>query len=65
MSKAVLKGVTATKSVTSIRIGDNLWRAARVYAIKNGVSLTQLIERLLREELRKDPELLKMVERWP
>ncbi len=65
MSKAVLKGMTATKSVTSIRIGDNLWRAARVYAIKNGVSLTQLIERLLREELRRDPELLKMVERWP
>ncbi len=53
------------RSVTSIRIGNNLWKAARVYAIKQGVSLTELIERLLREELRKDPELLKLVERWP
>jgi predicted HicB family RNase H-like nuclease len=54
-----------SKSVTSIRIGNNLWKAARVYAIKQGVSLTELIEKLLREELRKDPELLKLVERWP
>jgi len=64
-SKSKISGLSLSKSVTSIRIGDNLWRAARVYSIKNGISLTRLIEKLLREELRKDPELLKMVERWP
>jgi predicted HicB family RNase H-like nuclease len=53
-----------SKSVTSIRIDDNLWKAARIYAIKKGTNLTELLEKLLREELRKDPEIMKMVGEW-
>ncbi|MEM3093068.1 MAG: hypothetical protein QXS98_07340 [Candidatus Nitrosocaldus sp.] len=52
------------KSVTSIRIDDNLWKAARIYAIKKGTTLTELIERLLREELQKDPEIIRMMDEW-
>jgi hypothetical protein len=52
------------RNVTSIRMSVNLWKAARVYALKHGTTLTQLIESLLEKELKKDPEVLQMVSEW-
>ena len=49
------------RTATSIRVDDIVWKAARIYSIKRGITLTDLIERLLREELKKDPEIMKMV----
>ena len=58
MSKQIVR------NVTSIRMSVNLWKAARVYALKHGTTLTQLIESLLEKELKKDPEVLQMVSEW-
>lgn len=40
-------------TVTSIRIDKDLWKEARIYTIKEGITLKELLERLLKEELRK------------
>jgi len=47
--------------VTSIRIDDALWKAARIYAISKGITLTTLIEKLLRQELEKNKDIFKLV----
>ena len=47
--------------VTSIRVDDALWKAARIYAISKGITLTELIEKLLRQELEKNKEIFKLV----
>ena len=39
--------------VTSIRIDGELWKEAKVYAVKNDITLGELVERLLRKELGK------------
>lgn len=38
--------------MTSIRVDEELWREAKIYAIRKDTSLTELIEKLLREELK-------------
>ena len=45
--------------VTSIRVDDDLWKEAKIYAIRKGISLTELIERLLKKELRKAGVLIE------
>lgn len=45
--------------VTSIRVDDELWKEAKIYAIRKGVSLTELIEGLLRKELKKAGVLIE------
>jgi hypothetical protein len=47
--------------VTSIRVDDALWRAARIYAISKGITLTELIEKLLRDELANNKEIFKLI----
>lgn len=47
--------------VTSIRVDDTLWKAARIYAISRGITLTALIEKLLRQELEKNKDIFKLV----
>lgn len=39
--------------VTSIRIDGELWKEAKLYAVKNDITLGELVERLLRQELEK------------
>ena len=38
--------------VTSIRVDEELWRKARIYALENGLTMKGLIESLLREKLK-------------
>jgi predicted DNA-binding ribbon-helix-helix protein len=40
-------------TVTSIRINEDLWKEAKKYAIDADVSLGELIEKLLKEELER------------
>jgi len=41
------------QQTTSIRMDPELWKQAKIYAIKNGETLTGLLERLLRQELER------------
>ena len=41
------------QTVTSIRVDEELWKEAKIYAIKKGTTLAGLLEKLLKEELRK------------
>jgi len=40
------------QTITSIRVDEELWKDAKIYAIKKGITLTDLLEQLLRRELR-------------
>lgn len=37
--------------VTSIRVDEKLWKEAKIYAIKKGITLAELLNELLRREL--------------
>lgn len=39
--------------VTSIRIDEELWKEAKKHAIDSDISLAELVEKLLKEELEK------------
>lgn len=41
------------KVVTSLRIDDKLWKRAKIHAIKRDETMTDMIERLLRNELER------------
>jgi predicted DNA-binding ribbon-helix-helix protein len=45
--------------VTSIRVDDELWKEAKIYAIRKGITLTELIEGLLKDELIKSGVLVE------
>ena len=40
--------------VTSIRVDEKLWKEAKIYAIKKGITLAELLNQLLRRELEKE-----------
>ena len=40
--------------VTSFRVDEELWKKARIYAIKNGMTMKKLLETLLRMELNEN-----------
>jgi predicted DNA-binding ribbon-helix-helix protein len=44
--------VLGKQTVTSIRVDEDLWRDAKIYAIRKETTLTELIEKLLRDELK-------------
>jgi hypothetical protein len=48
-----------TKSyvVTSLRVDGDLWKDAKIEAIKQGETLASLIDRALRKEIAKDKEV--------
>lgn len=46
--------------VTSFRVDEDLWREARAYAVRNGLTMKQLLEMLLKFEL-KENKILKML----
>jgi len=39
------------KVVTSIRVDDELWKKAKIHAIENNETVTDMLERLLKKEL--------------
>jgi len=41
------------KVVTSVRVDDKLWKKAKIHAIQNDETMTDMIERLLEEELER------------
>ena len=41
------------KVVTSIRVDDELWKRAKIHAIENDETMTDMIERLLKKELER------------
>lgn len=38
---------------TSIKIDPELWKRTKIYCIENNLDLSQLIEKLIKEELSK------------
>jgi antitoxin component of RelBE/YafQ-DinJ toxin-antitoxin module len=46
--------------VTSFRVDEELWREARAYAVRHGLTVKQLIEFLLRKELKENRILKEM-----
>ena len=46
----------SAKLVTSIRVDKELWVQAKIYAIKKGITLTELMEQLLRRELEENKD---------
>jgi predicted HicB family RNase H-like nuclease len=42
----------AKQIVTSIRINEELWKEAKIYAIKKGIRLSELLEKCLQRELK-------------
>jgi len=41
------------QTVTSIRIDEELWKEAKIHVIRKGTTLTDLLEKLLKEELQR------------
>lgn len=39
--------------VTSIRVDEELWKEAKIYAIRKGLTLAELLDQLIRNELDK------------
>ena len=46
------------ETVTSFRVRTDLWREARAYAVRYGITVKQLLEFLLTQEL-KENKILK------
>lgn len=44
------------KESTSIRVDKDLWVEAKIHAIKKGMTMTDLIEKLLRKELEENKD---------
>jgi predicted transcriptional regulator len=42
-----------TKVITSVRVDDELWKKAKIHAIEKNETLTDMVERLLKEELER------------
>lgn len=38
------------RKTTSIKIDPELWKKAKIYCIENNIDLSQLIEKLIKEE---------------
>jgi predicted DNA-binding ribbon-helix-helix protein len=44
----------AREVVTSFRVDEELWHKARIYAVENKMTMKELIENLLRIELKEN-----------
>jgi len=51
--------MTSNKHVTSIKVNPDLWKEARKYAIDKGISVGELVERLLEKELKNKERSVK------
>lgn len=41
------------RETTSIKINQKIWREARKYCIDKGITISELIEKLLEKEIKK------------
>lgn len=41
------------KVITSLRVDDELWKKAKIHAIEKNETMTDMLERLLKEELER------------
>jgi antitoxin component of RelBE/YafQ-DinJ toxin-antitoxin module len=46
--------MTGKEVVTSFRVDEDLWRQTRSYAVLHGITVKQLIEFLLKKELKEN-----------
>jgi len=46
--------MTGKEVVTSFRVDEDLWRQTRSYAVLHGITVKQLIEFLLKRELKEN-----------
>ena len=44
------------KIVTSIKVDKELWKEAKIHAIKNGMTLYEFLEQALRNRLKAEKE---------
>ena len=44
------------KMVTSIKVDRELWKEAKIHAIKNGIALSELLNKALRKELEMEKD---------
>ena len=42
------------QKVTSLRVDEELWKRAKIYSIQKGVTLSELVESLIRKELGEE-----------
>lgn len=42
----------AKQVVTSIRVDEDVWKEAKIYAIRSGITISELLDRLLKEKLK-------------
>jgi predicted transcriptional regulator len=42
-----------TKVITSVRVDDELWKKAKIHAIEKNETLTDMLERLIKQELKR------------
>jgi len=49
----------AKEIVTSVRVNEELWKEAKIYAIKRGITLAELLNELIRKELEKEAQSSK------
>ena len=42
------------RMITSIKVDDELWRDAKIYCIQKGMTLGDLLEKLLKEKLKEE-----------
>lgn len=47
------KGGKVKRQTTSLKVDPELWKKVKIHAIKKGVSVSELIEDLLKKELSK------------
>ncbi len=45
--------MTEQRKTTSIKIDPELWKKAKIYCIENNIDLSQLIERLIKDEFNR------------
>jgi post-segregation antitoxin (ccd killing protein) len=49
--------MVAKRILTSVRVDEELWRKAKIHAIENRLTLTELVETALSKELSKDQDI--------
>ena len=47
----MLEPLISKQALTSIRVDEELWKKAKIYAIEHNETLSGLVERLLKEEI--------------
>ena len=41
------------RKTTSLKIEEELWKEVKIYCIKNNIEISELVEKLLKKEVKK------------